>query len=144
MKMILVEDDDYKANQIVNFLQSLEHSVVVKKTFIDGIRTILASSWDFVLLDMTIPSFGNQDSRNRKFGGRDILREMKRKNICFPTVVITQYSIFGDEEITLEELDKELANNFKEIYKGYIYYNASVLDWQKCLQEVIDRSNENV
>ena len=87
MKMILVEDDDYKANQIVNFLQSLEHSVVVKKTFIDGIRTILASSWDFVLLDMTIPSFGNQDSRNRKFGGRDILREMKRKNICCLSVL---------------------------------------------------------
>lgn len=142
MKIILVEDDDYKANQIKEFLECLDCEVIIKKSFKSGMQSLIHASWDFVLLDMTIPSFEysnlHSNSRNRKFGGRDILNEMKRKNIMIPTVVITQYSVFGEEETTLEELNNELLQNYSDIYKGIVFYNASVLDWQESLLNIIN------
>lgn len=136
MNILLIEDDDYKANQIKKFVEELDNFVELKKSFKSGMESITKSIWDFILLDMSIPSFEisnkNPLSRNRKFGGRDILNEMHRKNIVCPTVVITQYSVFG-EETSLKELDEELSIKYSDSYKGIVFYNASVLDWQLAL-----------
>lgn len=148
MRGVLVEDDAYKVEQICEFLKSINISVAVKRAFTSGIKEISSERPDFVLLDMTIPTYevdrNHPTSRNRKFGGRDILREMKRQGIISRTVVITQYSVFGEEEITLEELDSELREEFPTIYEGLIYYNASALDWQDKLQKFILRENKDV
>lgn len=149
MKIILVEDDEYKAKQIKGFLEPLNNNLTIEKSFKSGMQSLVNKNWDFVLLDMTIPSFEysniHSSSRNRKFGGRDILNEMKRKGILIPTAVITQYSVFGEEETSLEELDAELQRDFSEIYKGIVFYNASVLDWQECLLSIINgETDKNV
>lgn len=146
MKILLVEDDDYKANQIKDFLEELDGKVEIRKSFKSGMQSLANNTWDFVLLDMTIPSFEystlHTTSRNRKFGGRDILNEMKRKNIVFPTAVVTQYSVFGEEEISLEQLNQELMHDFSEMYKGIVFYNASALDWQDSLLDIIKGEND--
>jgi len=142
MKIILVEDDEYKAEQIKGFLEHMDCKVTIEKSYKSGMQSLVSKEWNFVLLDMTIPSFEysniHSSSRNRKFGGRDILNEMKRKNIGIPTAVITQYSVFGEEEISLEELNAELLRDFSDIYKGIVFYNASALDWQEHLLSIIN------
>lgn len=142
MNVILVEDDEYKANQIKEFLINKGNEVVIKKSYKTGIEAIVNGVFDLVLLDMTIPTFEisplHPSSRNRKYGGRDILNEMHRKEIRTPAIVITQYSIFGDGEMSLDELDEELMNNYSEIYRGIVFYNASVLDWQANLTVLIN------
>ena len=142
MEIILVEDDEYKANQIKEFLNSFGHNVQIQYAFKSGMRAITNTEYDMVLLDMTIPSFEisakHPSSRSRKYGGRDILNEMFRKEIRIPAIVITQYKVFDDGEKSLEDLDKELAEAYPEIYKGIIYYNASILDWQEKLQNMMN------
>ena len=137
----LVEDDDYKAEQIRSYVVALGYELEIRKSFKTGMAHIVKSNPDFVLLDMSIPSFETSNihptSRNRKFGGRDILVEMKRKNINIPAIVITQYNVFGEEEKSLEELDKELEEEFAELYRGVVFYNASVLDWQERLKKLL-------
>ena len=106
-------------------------------------EAISTSKCDIVLLDMTIPSFeisaAHPSSRSRKYGGRDILNEMSRKEIQTPAVVITQYKVFDDGEKSLNDLDEELMKCYSEIYRGIIYYNASILDWQDKLQTIINK-----
>lgn len=143
MNFILVEDDEYKANQIKEFLKDFNNDVIIKKSFKTGMQAITSLDCDIVLLDMTIPSFEispeHPFSRSRKYGGRDILNEMYRKELKIPAIVITQYKIFDDGEKSLDDLDKELSESYPEIYKGIIYYNASILDWQDKLQSLIDK-----
>ena len=40
MKIILVEDDDYKANQIKEFLECLDCEVIIKKSFKSGMQSL--------------------------------------------------------------------------------------------------------
>ena len=131
---VLVEDDEYKAEQIISFLNSKNITIALERAFVPGIKKIIREDMDFILLDMSIPTyesdFENPTSRNRKFGGRDILCEMK-------TIVVTQYSVFGDDEITLDEMNDELMQSFPDIYKGLVFYNASALDWQERLYRMI-------
>ncbi len=144
---VLVEDDDYKAKQVKKYIESLGNELEVKGSFKSGMAQIVKSNPDFVLLDMSIPSFEvsnmHPSSRNRKFGGRDILVEMKRKNIVVPAIVITQYNVFGEEEKSLEELDGELEKEFDGLYRGIVFYNASVLDWQEHLKRLLYEERYN-
>ena len=138
-KIILIEDDDYKAKQIVQFLQNKGHIIDIAKAYNTGMKKIVNEQYDMALLDMTIPSFEisseHPTSRIRKYGGKDILFEINRREIFLSAIVITQYQVFDDGEKTLEVLDKELHEEFPELYKGIVYYNSSVIDWQDKLIE---------
>lgn len=139
MRLILIEDDDYKAKQIVQFLQNKGHIIDIAKAYNTGMKKIVNEQYDMALLDMTIPSFEisseHPTSRIRKYGGKDILFEINRREIFLSAIVITQYQVFDDGEKTLEVLDKELHEEFPELYKGIVYYNSSVIDWQDKLIE---------
>ena len=37
----------------------------------------------------------------------------------------------------LEILNEELAEEYSQIYKGLIYYNSSIVDWQEKLQNIL-------
>lgn len=141
MRLILIEDDDYKAKQIVNFLQKEGLEVDVSKAYNTGMKKITTEKFDIALVDMTIPSFeishDHPNSRIRKFGGKDVLAEIARRNIYLPSIVITQYQVFDDGEITLESLDEELSKEFPDLYRGSVYYNSSVMDWQEKLLDKI-------
>ena len=136
-----MEDDEYKAEQIISFLNSKNITIALERAFVPGIKKIIREDMDFILLDMSIPTyesdFENPTCRNRKFGGRDILCEMKRIGKNVKTIVVTQYSVFGDDEITLDEMNDELMQSFPDIYKGLVFYNASALDWQERLYRMI-------
>lgn len=141
MRIILIEDDDFKSKQIKSFLVGLGHEIVLKKAFNTGMKAITTEKFDLALLDMTIPSFEispeHPTSRIRKYGGRDVLSEIERCEIKLPSIVITQYRVFDDGEMSIEKIDMELSQEFSQIYLGIVYYNSSTMDWQERLLELI-------
>lgn len=142
MKMLLIEDDDYKAAQIVDFLNPV-HSIKVVKAYQSGLRAIMSEQFDILLLDMSMPSF-ELSTRHRSFGGKDILFEMRRKNVEIPTIVVTQYSVFDveRENVTLSQLDEQLKKEFDDVYYGMVHYNAASIDWTGKLQKIIESVEE--
>lgn len=142
MKIILIEDDEFKAKQIISFLDSKGYEVVLRKAFNTGMKTITTERFDLALLDMTIPSFEispeHPSSRTRKYGGKDILSEIERCEIDLPSIIVTQYKVFDDGEVSLEKIDMELTQEFNQIYCGIVYYNSSTMDWQDILIALIE------
>lgn len=142
MKIILIEDDELKATEISGFLESQGCVVTIEKAFNTGMKSISNNEYDLALLDMTIPSFeispDHPTSRIRKYGGKDILSEIKRCEINLPSIVITQYRVFDDGEMSIEKIDMELAEEFEGIYYGIVYYNSSTMDWQEKLVSLIE------
>lgn len=135
MNLLLIEDDEYKADQITNYLSEEGHSVDLRISFQSGMRQILSFAYDAILLDMSIPTFDigrmNTGSRHRPFGGKDILQELKRRGLDIPVIVMTQYKVFeeGRDNITLQELGDNLKKEFDHIYVDMIYFDASSADW---------------
>jgi CheY-like chemotaxis protein len=146
MKILLVEDDENKQSRIVRFLR--EHiataEVVLAASYVSAIDKILKKTCDVILLDMTIPTYDvdvdDEGGRPRVFGGRDILRQMERRKVYLPVIVITQFEKFGDERESKsrDELNRELAAAHPRQYRGMVYYSAAVEGWKEELAKRLE------
>lgn len=150
MKMInvlLIEDDENKRKRISEFLFEKFPSIRIKNAFSlhSGIKSVKSSSPDVVLLDMSLPNFdiGLEETGGAMhiFGGRELIRQMDRFNIDIPVIVITQFETFGKASnvIGLKELDAVLKAEHKNVYRGSVYYHASIGDWENQLKSLLEK-----
>ncbi|WP_207953389.1 hypothetical protein [Paenibacillus agricola] len=145
----MIEDDQNKIKQIVDELNNVYPSITItrRNSFQSGLKEILGNrqKYKLLILDMSMPTFdiSNKETggRLRPFAGKDILRQMYRKNIFIPTVVVTQFENFGEliENVTLSQLNIELKESFSNIYMGTVYYNAAQDNWKQDLIKYIDK-----
>ena len=146
MRVLLVEDDENKRSQMIRLLRedSAIQDVEISASYIGGVDRVLGGAFDLVVLDMTLPTYevtaDEEGGRPRAFGGRDILRQMKRRGIITPVIVVTQFDKFGDsgESKTREELDRELAEAHPKNYRGMVYYNSALEGWKDELTNAIE------
>lgn len=137
-KIILIEDDKKKIQDIEDFLSSVFNykSLVVKESYQSGLRELIFNNYDILLLDMSIPTWDRtpveMGGNYQKFGGYMVLKEIIRKNKPVNTILITMFDDFGesDNSITLNQLDQILTKEFPEIYKGTVYYSSRENKWK--------------
>jgi CheY-like chemotaxis protein len=143
MKLLLVEDDDNKRQQVLELLCETfpKLGIEVAISLISALRALKNTKPDIVLLDMTLPNYDVADGAGagglHAFGGEEFLRQARRFGLKPTVVVITQFETFGDppNDKGLAQLDAELQATFPDLYKGAVYYHASIYDWTAQLIE---------
>lgn len=144
MRGLLIEDDPEKATIILNYIKENFSDCNMKYvlSYQSGLKEIFTAEFDFILLDMSLPSYdqgsGNFSGKPRNFGGRDILKEMKRYGKFSTVKIITQYNEFDGGLISIKDLDFQLKQKYPSLYKGYIYYKSNRTDWEKELDDFIN------
>ena len=145
MKVIIAEDNDLKSSAISEFLlknfpdSEITITTAIRSTF----NAIKNDNFDLLLLDMTMPSFeGDNDidrGELRALAGRDIISKMSYRRLFIPTIVITQFEIFGRQSnmTPIGEIANELSVKFPEIIRGCILFNFQSDIWQKDLLTII-------
>ncbi|WP_315110575.1 response regulator [Clostridium intestinale] len=141
MRILLIEDDDVKADNIKEYLQEIntESSIVRKCSWQSGLIEIISNSnYKMIVLDMSMPRYDHDSYEFETYAGWDVLKEMKRRNIKIPTTVVTSFDTFGKPEDmrNIEELNDILWNEFPEFYLGIIRYNSSLVNWKNKLGEL--------
>lgn len=140
---LLIEDDPTKANKILNFIAEVfpTYEIHHKMSYKSGLELIFREEYKFILLDMSIPTYdqgnGNFSGKPKGFGGRDVLKEMKRHSKYSKVKVITQYNDFDGGTLSIAELDKQLNEKYSGLYTGFIYYNAKESNWQNDLENFL-------
>lgn len=145
MKILIVEDDEMKRKQVVEFLYSLRSDLLLfeARSLQSGLKALREASFDFLVVDMTMPTFDisveEDGGRPQAYGGREILRHMKRRGIAVPSVVLTQFDRFGEgsDLLTLDELDSQLRYAHAPYYLGAVYYSVLYEDWKAEMELVI-------
>jgi CheY-like chemotaxis protein len=145
MKILLVEDDENKRKQIISFFDDAfpKSSITVARSYQSGLKAITGDRYDLALLDMTMPTFdidmNESGGRPQAYAGREILRQMQRRGIKTPILVVTQFDRFGEnrDSITLSELDKQLRTDHSENYIGSVYYDVTFSKWREELYRYI-------
>ncbi len=145
MDILIIEDDEIKLNQIVEHLCEIFHepTISIAKSIQGGNKKLREKSYNFILIDMTLPTFDykadDDGGRIRAYGGREILRQMDRRKISAPVIVVTQFDRFGKgaNSLGLDELNMELQKDHNENYRGCVYYNAAYENWKNDLQHKI-------
>lgn len=136
MKGLVVEDDPAKASKITELISANFPHVTMNivMSYQSGINEILEVEYDFILLDMSLPTYdqikGNFSGKPKGFGGEAILKEMRRYKRKSVVKVITQYNEFDGGLISMADLDDQLKVNFPELYHGYIVYIAKRTEWE--------------
>lgn len=149
MRTLIIEDDQNKSKQIVEFIKENfpNDSFEIKKSYQSGLKEILNVNYDFLLLDMQLPNFdiksGEDGYRFRKLAGIDILKEIKRKNKVCKVIIVTQFETFGEGEsyVELKDLKKILTEQFTGLYIDTVFYSADKSIWKKQLKEIIEKNN---
>jgi DNA-binding response OmpR family regulator len=121
MRILLVEDDDYKARTVMNELTG--HEVVHEKAINPGLRQLLKGErFDGVILDMGLPRWADGQGLQADMG-LQFLSEMDRKGNETPVLVCSGslYDVSEHEQVL-----------------GYIHFNSSV-SIHKPVKEFLDK-----
>lgn len=145
MNILIIEDDENKRAQITTLVNSffIKGTIVQAKSYHSGLKSILETSPSIILLDMTMPTYdvnaSEDGGRPQHYAGREILRQMDRRQISIPVIVITQFDVFGDgpEELTRMQLDQQLKIDHPCNYRGTVYYNAASNSWKGELENIL-------
>ena len=146
MRLLLVEDDEDKREQLLMFFdEHFTFSVDEVRSFQSALKAIKTICYDLIILDMTIPTYDispiEQGGRAQAFGGEMLLHELKRRHIMSKAIVVTQFDLFGkdEDEITLIDLDLRLMKQFPINYLGAIQYNIKYTSWESALLDTINK-----
>lgn len=147
MKVLIVEDDQNKLKQLVNYIYQdwPDAKVTEKRSYQTGLRELINEKYDLLLLDMTMPtfevSFRESGGRPRAFAGKEILSHMEWKKIDVPVIIVTQFESFGEGKNTtsLNELRTQLEGSYRQ-YKGTVYYSAASDKWKQQLGLLIGQA----
>ena len=76
-KLLLIEDDDVKAKDIMDFIEKEYHFDIDRKDSITAGLRVINNNYDYILLDMSLPRFSENSLRNfEPFGGLEVIKEM--------------------------------------------------------------------
>jgi CheY-like chemotaxis protein len=146
MKVLVIEDDPNKAEQVISFLKTLfghGDDVIHKTSYQSGLRQLYSDIFDFVILDMSLPTYdikpGEDAYKFRHLGGHDILSELKRKKKQAKVVILTQFERFGEgnQFVTLSDIKRILRRDFSENYLTTVSYHPNKTAWQEELTQLI-------
>ena len=148
MNILLVEDYDEKALNIISFLKSEYDGVGIERctAYNTAQEEIFENpgKYDLILLDMSMTTYAlDTDASGGKpepSAGDDLLEGMFLREIETPVIVVTMYNVFGRKE--LSAFHKELLQNYPQNYKSYVYYSSQRNDWKKDLKKKINEALE--
>jgi len=152
MPILVIEDDEHKRSRVVQHLRVSfpREEVGEAKSVQGGLAALLSGSWDLVVLDMTMPTFdigGDEPGgRPQVYGGGEVLRQLQRKGLRTPVLLLTQFDQFGEgaDALRLEQLDEKMHKLFPENYHGAIFYSVVSEDWREALTMKVEEIRTRV
>ena len=153
MKQILIiEDDADKSKKIQLFLKdNYICNITERKSYKSGLKELIKNGedYDFILMDMSMPNFDISEEEpdggtHEGFAGRDLLEQMKLREIESNVFIITQLDTFGESfnKLSLEELKEQMKKEFCPIYRDTIYYNTAQENWKTELKDKIGKLDD--
>ncbi|MEH6501031.1 MAG: response regulator [Pseudoalteromonas distincta] len=97
MKILLVEDDSFKALSISDYIheECKQAIITIASSLVDAIDSVNNENFDLILVDMGIPSHptvaGGGSPMSLLTGGLDVLLELNSLGRADPCLIITQY-----------------------------------------------------
>ena len=146
MKCLIIEDDKNKSSEIKNWLESTYEKIdiVIKHSYKSGLREAVLPKYDYILLDMSMPTFditlNEKGGEPRHFAGKEIIQQMHRRKIFTPVIVVTQFENFGEgsDKVSFEQLNNTLNDLNTKAFLGMSFYSIVEKKWQQEIKEIID------
>ena len=144
MDILIVEDNQSKLKQIKTFVKKGydKASIHDALSYTAGLRRVYDEKWDLLLLDMSLPIYDMSQQETggdkKSIAGKEIMKRMIHKKIYIPTIVITQFDTFGENEISINTLNDEFKEYLNKVWRGTINYDDSTNKWMIDLKKILE------
>ncbi|MFQ2083061.1 hypothetical protein ACK33N_00270 [Aeromonas veronii] len=147
MKILIAEDNKNKLISILSTIEKVgiyDEDIDVVATPSEAILFIRKKHFDFFILDMSLPTYINESHSINSLSGKKILQTMKHKKISIPTIVLTQWDVFGhhDEALPLDKLSSDLLKEFEGTLHNVILWDPSDTKWEQEIFDFIGKNKE--
>lgn len=148
MRILLVEDDKHKMNDIITYLETFKKKIEVETacSVESGVQSAVDNPYDLILLDMTIPNFDitekSDGGKSYKNGGEIVVKELLDEEVDFRCAIITQYETFNNE--TIEQISQRISKLCQSNYFGYVKYSTDNDAWKAKLKELIEHVENTI
>ena len=143
MKILLVEDNYFKREKVVDFVTSIDGvSVIEAASYNSGLSLAVVEDFDLLVLDMSMPTFDRTESdmggRFKVLAGKEIVAKLKRQGRLVPFVILTGFADFSVDtgKLSLNQISDVLSSMGEE-YKGTIFFDSANSTWKDELRVVI-------
>lgn len=140
-RILLVEDDEIKKEQINSSLSSINNKCKIDNASAlnSGLKKLCENEYEVIILDMSLPIFERGSSKRfDTFAGISFLDEMKRINNNTPVVILTQYSTFSDDnnnDYSLDEIKQQCLYEYSN-FIDVIYYMD--IQWKDSIKRIME------
>ncbi len=145
MKILLVEDEPHKRDELVDCVADVFSIVPV---IVDGVSTavtkVLSESFDLIILDMALSTFGegaddNQKGHDQAQGGIEVLRALKAKKRNSKILIVTQYHNFyiGGVSVKLKNSQKIIKEKYQQDVIGAVLYQYKSMPTRQKIKAIL-------
>ena len=145
MRILLVEDEEHKRDEIIQYVQQVYD---FSPDVVDGIRSaimqIMEVDYDLIILDMALPTFGGNAADNNKGhdqaqGGIEVLRVLKLEKKSTKIIIVTQYPDFyiGGIKVKLKDSPKIIYDKYNQKVIGAVLYHYKSKTTQQRITSIL-------
>lgn len=131
MKLLLVEDEPHKRDELVECINEVFHNT---PEIVDGVSqavlNVMSEKYDLIVLDMALSTFGEsaddrQKGHDQAQGGIEVLRALKLKGGVTNIIIVTQYPDFyiGGAKVKLKDSPKIIKQKYSQNVIGAVLYH---------------------
>jgi CheY-like chemotaxis protein len=151
IKCLVVEDDKFKLDDILNFLRresSGRAEIYTCSASSTAMEQLSKENFNIAIIDMAIPSHPASEGEGSAYplpkGGLDVLFEIEALGQRCVSIVLTQYPEVEIDGclIPVEQAEAEIKEKFDMHIAGCIQYLEESGKWQDQIKKILEK-NEN-
>lgn len=143
--VLIVEDDDYKLESLQECLSQFKDvDVKVCRSFTSAAKAVKRTSFDLILLDMSLPTFdggggASDEGEAQGLGGKRLIRLCNEYGTLCATILVTQFANYEDfgKTTSVSELASELSGILGDLFIGAVRYNRASTEWKASLKDYL-------
>lgn len=146
MKVAVIEDDEYKANDLKSVFSDVccSHlTVEFADSFRSGRQLLAKGDFDVCILDMALPTFAKDGDvgapESSSLAGKRLMSFIERTRLASKVIVFTQYNTFAEytEEISYSRLIEVLREECPSVFLGAVRYVIGDESWKSELKNLL-------
>lgn len=135
MRILIIEDDKIKAQDIIRCLKEHHSDVVIDiaASYASGVRQAFREKYDVVIIDNSLPYYENDPDNIQPDMARVILEECEDLEIHSKSIICSAF-----EQVEKEEYFKNILSSFKNCL-GVVRYDCTENVWKEQLLNLIEK-----
>ena len=147
MRILIVEDDEFKAEQLRPILCGRGEIVLVQSVR-EAVVLVLKTDFNLIILDMALPTFTksllSSGGTAQAQGGMEVIRALKSRRASVPIIIVSQYPDLEIEGsfLALQSCPAILRERYDVKLIGAVLFDFDDRSWEERFRGLLEEACE--